>query len=146
MVASGTSATQATRLFYCRGMLTLYAPVAGRVEITDAGVDIIVCGPAVACSPGRGRIAMNPGTIVLTDHKERVVEVTCVAPGLTAEPLVSDGDDVRDDQPLFALADGEWRVGVRSLSTSDVLPHVKTGDDIDAGADLLSIGPFACGA
>lgn len=125
-------------------MWTLYAPCTGVVaEVTPDAVTLTASGTVVA-APADGSITdLTDGRCSLLDGKGR---------GLTLEvtggpdALVTRGAEVAVDQPLFSWpAEGQGRT-VRVRVEAETLPHVKVGDAVAAGADLLSVGPFACGA
>jgi len=136
--------------------MTLYAPVAGRVEAAEAGAAVLLAGPGVVAAPTRGTVsdltAADGAGLVLTDLRGRVVGVRVSsdagAPGQFVA-LVADGDEIGFDQPLFrveAEPDALTRVTVVSIGNPDVLLNADLGSDVAAGADLVSVGPFACGA
>ena len=85
--------------------------------------------------------------VTITDLQDRVVELRLEADPATVSPLVAAGDALKFDQALFDWSGaGALRVLVVSPGAVDVLPHVQAGQEIAAGADFFSVGPFSCGA
>lgn len=132
-------------------MLTLYSPVKGTVAGLPAGDGLAVVAAPEAqrvTAPTRGTVTESDADgVTITDLQDRVVEVRLEADPDTLTPLVTTGDALKFDQPLFAWSGaGALRVLVVSPGAVDVLPHVEPGNDVAAGADLFSVGPFSCGA
>jgi hypothetical protein len=132
-------------------VLTLYSPVKGVVEALPSGDGLAVVAaaePQQVTAPTRGIVtASDAAGVTITDLQDRVVEVRLEAEPGTLSPLVTTGDALKFDQPLFAWSGaGALRVLVINPGAVDVLPHTEPGGEIAAGGDLLSVGPFACGA
>ncbi len=132
-------------------VLTLYAPVSGRVEEAAAGAAVVHEGAGVVAAPTRGTVSrLEACGLVLTDLRGRSVGVQISSDAGEVVPLVADGDQAGFDRPLFRLdapgADATFIVTVVSLGIPDVLLHAEPGAEVAAGADLVSVGPFACGA
>lgn len=130
-------------------MLTLYAPVSGRlVDVAGRAATIAAVGEGMVASPTRGTVTdVGNGVLALTDRRGRSVEVRVEGVPVALTPLVAVGDEVGFDAPLFALAgEGPWRVSVVAGGDADLLLHAQPGADVAAGEDLFSVGPFACGA
>lgn len=137
-------------------MLTLYAPVGGIVTPAAGGASgrqgVGIAAPAdapgVVLAPTRGTVVQTgPACVRLRDLRGREALVALRAPAPVAL-LVAEGDEIGFDAPLLRWEAARWASVICEVTVpdgSDLLLHAEVGDAVEAGADLFSVGPFACG-
>lgn len=136
---------------YIRPVLTLYSPVNGHVATHPDGQGLAIVagiGRKEVRSPTRGTVtSAENNRVTITDLRDRVVELRIEASPGSVTTIVAEGDTLGFDQPVFSWdGTGSLLVLISSPGATDVMPHAQPGDEVAAGADLFSVGPFACGA